>query len=101
VKIEDHLLHQELAELTLLLHSDPEWNDIRIAIQRKGVDLRAVQLAGFCEDKAENQYGCLVVNAREVISFQLSPEGEVSVWRKEQDVDVALEEWPALKAALK
>jgi hypothetical protein len=100
VKFEDHLLQQELAELTLFLHSDPEWNDIRNAIQRKGVDLRTVQLVGFCEDEAENQYGCLVVNAREVISFKLSPDCEVSVWRKEQDLELVLEEWPALKVAL-
>ena len=100
MKIEDHLLNQELKELTSLLHSDPEWNDIRRAIRSKGVDPLAAQLAGFCEDETENQYGCLVVNAREVISFQLGPDGEVSVWRKEQDVGVALKEWPALRVAL-
>lgn len=98
--IDETLLRQEVNELTNLLHLSPEWSDTRNAILNKGLSLREVVLAGFYEDESENQYGCLVINANEIISFQINPFGDVSSWEEMHNLHTALKEWPALQVVL-
>jgi len=65
----DELYKQEILELTELLKNNPEWEDLRNVLSKKGINIKCVALVSFIEDEEENEYGILVSKDIKVIQY--------------------------------
>ena len=97
------LLRQEVEELTALLRGAPEWKDLRLALQSKGLKAEDVLLAAFYEDEDKNEYGIVVTPERGVFEFKRSTRRGMKPlfqqWLDRGSSQETLQEYPAIAEA--
>lgn len=100
-----HLLRQELQELTGLLRQDPNWEDLRAALQSQSLTPQDVLLISFDEDETGGEHGAFLrVRDRALFEYQRSTASAApavfSLLRQLQP-GVATGEYPQLVEALR
>ena len=100
------LLHQEVNELTEMLHhgEDEYFTQLRSMLREKGIDPRAALLAVFLEDEVGNEYGVIVCGPDGVFEYVRSVAAgappEFTRWSKLPDLTAAAREYPQVPVAL-
>ena len=101
--IDSQLLRQEVEELTQLLREDEAWQDLRTALQSKGLSSDRVILAGFMEDEDANEFGVIVTHTLETFEYQRNTSGDSNrfvTWRAVGDPRELLGTFPAVEYGL-
>ena len=65
----NELYKQEILELTELLRSDEDWEDLRNILIENGANLEQIALVSFIEDEEENDYGVIVTKDIKIIKY--------------------------------
>ena len=105
-KTTDHLLQQEVEELTDLLRNSPNFKDLRSALIQKKFDVNELLLAGFMENEEDGEWGAIVTKSGEVHEYERSTSrkagGKFKKFSRVTDVDKLTKEmFPAVKTALR
>ena len=105
IESDPDLLRQEVAELTELVRSDPDWADLREVLRVNGLSPAEVILASFCEDEQGHECGLLVTPRGEIIEYERRgggrrPGSDILKWRLRTGEDSLEHEYPQLPFAL-
>ena len=97
-------LIQDVKNLTELLRTDRAWNDLRLALAKKGLPAEEVLLAGFFEDEVGHEFGAIVTPDLKVIEFRRSTKtaaGRFTKWTRVRNVRKLAEEmFPAVECGV-
>jgi hypothetical protein len=76
----EHLLRQEITELTDLLRHADAFADLRVALAAKGSPAAKTILAGLIEGEDGSRYGVVITPSQECLRFETTPNGSITRW---------------------
>ena len=105
-RFDEHLLEQEVQELTGMLRADPAWENLRQALTVKGFAAAEVLLAGFMEDEEGGEYGAIVTKSGEVYEYERDTRPNALIdfkrFNRVEDVGKLIRDmYPAVEVALR
>lgn len=91
----EHLLRQEVEELTGLLRKSDSFAHLRQLLEGQKLDPSRTVLAGLIEGEDESGYGVIVTQARECVVFEIAKDGSIERWEAVGDPDRLTSDFPA------
>jgi|GEM_PF-2695846 len=103
-KFEEHLLKEEVEELTEMLRSDEAFDNVRDCLAKQEFAVNDVLLAGWIESEDGWQGGAIVhMNTKHIYLFEINDwrtSTSFDKWDKVQSIKSAVAEYPAVEVAV-
>lgn len=94
------LLRQEVRELTDMLRSSDDFNELKDALTARNISVQETTLAGFIESEDEEGYGAIITRDLRCIAWETDEDGSITRWETIDNPESLLSSFAAISVGI-